>query len=78
MRLWETDFTTQTGLRGLFSPDCKHCNILGDFYMAKAMKTIIDIEMKCPECGYWWAYRVPITKKHYDWFNKEFNNVFDG
>ena len=52
-RLWEEDFTTQTGLRGLFSPNCKHCGILGDFYMAKGHKFAlhddfayhVDIEM---------------------------------
>ena len=83
MRLWETDFTTQTGLRGLFAPMCKHCDVMGDFYMAKGHKFAlhdgfayhVDIEMRCPKCGYWWPYGVAISKEHYEWFDKEFENA---
>lgn len=83
MRLWKEDLTTQTGLQGLFAPKCKHCDIGGEFYMAKAKKFHlhggfgyhIDIEMRCPKCGYWWPYGVAISKEHYEWFTKEFNNA---
>lgn len=86
MSLWEEDLTTQTGLRGLFVPKCKHCDIMGDFYMAKVHKFIlhdefahhVDIEMRCPECGYWWLYRVVIPEEHYNWFSERFNNAING
>lgn len=83
MKLWEEDRTTQTGLQGLFAPKCKHCDVMGDFYMAKCHKfpfpggfgRNIDIEMRCPECGYWWFYGVIISEEHYKWFTKEFGDA---
>lgn len=85
MRLWKTDFETSTGLQGLFAPKCKHCDVMGNFYMAKAHKFAlhggfahhIDIEMICPDCGYWWVYGVAISEEHYKWFSKEFENAIN-
>lgn len=85
MRLWREDFTTETGLQGLFVPKCKHCDVMGDFYMAKCHKFPlhdgfahhIDIEMRCSDCGYWWVYGVAISKEHYEWFSGEFENALN-
>ena len=83
MRLWKEDPETFTGLQGLFAPKCKHCDVIGDFYVAKVTKFPlhngfghhIDIEMRCPECGYWWVYGVAISEEHYERFTKEFDNA---
>jgi len=85
MRLWKEDFTAETGLECLFTPQCKHCHIDGEFYMAKAHKFPlhdgfghhIDVEMRCPQCGYWWPYGVAISEKHYEWFTERFGNAFN-
>ena len=86
MILWREDFTTSTGLQGMFTPKCKHDGTVGDFFMAKVGQIPrpdginpyhINIEMRCPECGYWWVYEIMIPKKHYDWFSTGFKKVFN-
>lgn len=84
MRLWAEDRSTVTGLKGLFVPKCKHCKIPGDFYAAKIGRFAIndgtgrpnshhiDIEMRCPKCGYWWPHGVAVSRDHYNWVTKEF------
>ena len=81
-RLWGGDEDVTTGLKCLFTPQCRHCHVSMEFWAGKPLNFEIndgtgernsyalDVTMWCPECGYLDLFGVPISKEHYEFIQK--------
>jgi hypothetical protein len=77
-RLWAGDDESCVGLRCLFIPKCEFCGTSMIVWCCKPIKFkindggdtpnshAVDVEMWCPECGYWEAFGVAVSKEHYE------------
>ena len=77
-RLWVGDESSTTGLRCLFTPQCRFCNVGMEFWNAvpqrfaindgtgKKNAHAVDILTRCPKCGNTDLFGVAISKEHYE------------
>ena len=81
-RLWAGDDGITTGLKCLFTPQCKFCDVGMQFWSVTPQKFAIndgtkekkshamDIVIWCPECGYINIFGVAVSKEHYEFIQR--------
>ena len=81
-RLWVGDESSTTGLRCLFTPQCRFCNVGMEFWNAiprnfaindgtgKKNAHAVDILTWCPECGSIDLFGVAVSKEHYEFIQR--------
>jgi hypothetical protein len=84
-RLWGGDEEVTTGLKCLFTPQCKFCHVGMEYWQSVPQRFSIndgtgetnshalDVLMWCPKCGHLNLFGVAVSKEHYEFIQRRVN-----
>ena len=84
-RLWAGDEDVTTGLKCLFTPQCRFCNTGMEFWEAvpqnfeindgtgEKNSHALDVTTWCPKCGHMNLFGVAVSKEHYEFIQRRIN-----